>query len=125
MTAANYGPETRSGLTGRVVDGDGVIGRMFTPRLRFDAVEKRVLRRASIFPRSSVSCAAVTLRTRFIAFVDHGAHSRRVCEYAADHCNRRSVAHARTATASDAIGVRGQNAASASQAQSVEHRKVH
>jgi hypothetical protein len=45
---------------------------------RFDAVEKRVLRQVSIYPRSSMSCAAVRLRTRFIVFADHGAHSRRV-----------------------------------------------
>jgi len=39
-------------------------------------VEKRVLRVASIHPRSSVSCAAVRLQRRFTAFADHVAHSR-------------------------------------------------
>jgi hypothetical protein len=43
------------------------IGRILTLRLQFDAVEKRELRRASIYPGSSVSCPAVTLRTRFFA----------------------------------------------------------
>jgi hypothetical protein len=49
---------------------------VFTHGLQFDDVEKRVLRVAAIYPRSSVSCAAVTLRTRFTAFADHVAHSR-------------------------------------------------
>ena len=42
------------------------LGCVFTSGLQFDNAEKRVLRLASIYPRSSVSCAAVTLRTRFI-----------------------------------------------------------
>ena len=42
------------------------IGRIFTLRLQFDAVEKRVLRRVLSYPCSSVSCPAVMLRTRFI-----------------------------------------------------------
>src|SRR5712691_348444 len=51
-------------------------GRVFTLGLRFDDAEKRVLRVASIYPRSSVSCAVVMLRTRFTNFADHVAHSR-------------------------------------------------
>src|SRR5882672_6851838 len=52
------------------------LGRVFIHGLQFDDVEKRVLRLASIHPRSSVSCAAITLRTRFTDFADHVAHSR-------------------------------------------------
>jgi len=42
------------------------LGCVFAHGLQFDNVAKRVLRRASIYPRSSVSCAAVRLRTRFV-----------------------------------------------------------
>jgi len=59
-----------------VYAAEPTIDRMFTPGLQFDDVEKRVLRRASIYPRSSVSCAAVTFRTRFTVYADHVAHSR-------------------------------------------------
>jgi hypothetical protein len=56
--------------------GTTTVGRIFIPGLHFDDVEKRVLRLTSIYPRSSVSCAALTFRTRFTAFADHVAHSR-------------------------------------------------
>jgi hypothetical protein len=52
------------------------LDRVFTPGLQFDNAEKRVLRLVSIYPHSSVSCAAVKLRTRFTTFADRVAHSR-------------------------------------------------
>jgi hypothetical protein len=57
---------------------DITLERVFTPALQFDNAEKRVLHAASIYPRSSVSCAALTFRTRFTVFADRVAHSRAV-----------------------------------------------
>jgi hypothetical protein len=67
------------------------LGHVFTPGLLFDNAEKRVLRLASIWPRSSVSCAAVTLRTRFIAFRRSRCSSRPVVNTQPSGCNGRCV----------------------------------
>jgi len=125
---------------------NNALGCVFTPGLQFDGAEKRVLHLASIYARIPVGCAPVTLRTRFIAFAARAAHSRPVVNThpsAYDGC--RSVAmwrrrepdrmwrnHSTVAweprhewRLRASWQRQTKNAAKASQAQSVAHRKVH
>jgi hypothetical protein len=77
-------------------------------RSRSDAVEKRVLRQGSIHPRSSVSCAVVTLRTRFTPVADHGADSR-ASRATLPVCSCAAVAHTRDADRRSAAELKTRN----------------